>query len=637
MLQKFRTRGIANIVYGILIIATVLVFVIQFGPQAGKKSASCTRTCFASVRGYCLDNKVIKAEVSLIARFGAELQQRGSRAGEYIEHNAGALVRDAIVERELLVAEADRLGIGVGKDEFNEQIHSGFARLSLPTDLEVKLAYGTQMYSPFVVKLGELFDAKGEFDIKNYKTKVWHAVELSEADFREEQTREILAAKMKDMIRASVRVGEPEAYALWFADQDTADLEYAVVRESFVRRWALSLNPDDIEKWAKSHQKDIDEAFEKQKDKDFPKEKRIRHILASFREKPGPLAETEEQKAFARARASVIYARIKYGHESFAEVAREVSDDPGSAAKGGSYEESETTGFEQSFKNAMEKLQPGQMTEGLVRTPFGYHIIMKDDPSKQPDEAAMKRGIARLLYIEQVAKPEEKVREMTQKLLEAWKAGKTADDAIKDIFGALRSTAAPATLLPILDESGALPSAADAGAVPAADASAAHGPAVDAGAVPAGTSAGVYVPENDWENPKFSIGTTGALSRASNGVEFLGTAADQTLIDFAFKAKEKDVLPTSLETTSHGFAVFRLKERHVPTRDEFAKAEIKESEHPYPPGLLRSTREEKEAEALLIYMKQLQDAAKKEDAIKLAPVADGGAKPSNEGPLDDPQ
>jgi len=43
-LDMFRSKGLQSAVYGVVIVATVVVFVVQFNPSAGKKSAKLTQT-----------------------------------------------------------------------------------------------------------------------------------------------------------------------------------------------------------------------------------------------------------------------------------------------------------------------------------------------------------------------------------------------------------------------------------------------------------------------------------------------------------------------------------------------------------------------------------------------------------------
>src|SRR5260370_29933820 len=57
MLDFFRQRGLSNVVYGAVIVATIFAFVVTFRPNATSKTASLTEACAARVRGRCIDPK----------------------------------------------------------------------------------------------------------------------------------------------------------------------------------------------------------------------------------------------------------------------------------------------------------------------------------------------------------------------------------------------------------------------------------------------------------------------------------------------------------------------------------------------------------------------------------------------------
>ena len=57
MLDIFRQRGLSNVIYGAIIVATIFAFVMTFRPQAQTKTASLSEACVARVRGRCIDPK----------------------------------------------------------------------------------------------------------------------------------------------------------------------------------------------------------------------------------------------------------------------------------------------------------------------------------------------------------------------------------------------------------------------------------------------------------------------------------------------------------------------------------------------------------------------------------------------------
>lgn len=87
-----------------------------------------------------------------------------------------------------------------------------------------------------------------------------------------------------------------------------------------------------------------------------------------------------DEKAM-RVKAEDVLKRAKSG-EDFAKLANEFTQDPGNKDaetgenQGGLYKEVKpNSGFDKNFEQTALGLQPGQVAENLVETPFGFHII----------------------------------------------------------------------------------------------------------------------------------------------------------------------------------------------------------------------------------------------------------------------
>lgn len=93
------------------------------------------------------------------------------------------------------------------------------------------------------------------------------------------------------------------------------------------------------------------------------------------------LLETEDRtEAEAIEQLNQIKARIEAG-ESFADLAKEVSDDIGSSNLGGELGLVEAGAFDNDFENALFALEQGQVSEPVV-TEFGVHLIRLDRKSQ---------------------------------------------------------------------------------------------------------------------------------------------------------------------------------------------------------------------------------------------------------------
>ena len=87
----------------------------------------------------------------------------------------------------------------------------------------------------------------------------------------------------------------------------------------------------------------------------------------------------------AKVRIDSVYQALKGGAD-FSELAKQVSQDPGSARQGGLLPFVQRGQLVKEFEDAAFALQVGEMS-GVVQTPFGYHIIlMKERKMLEPYE-----------------------------------------------------------------------------------------------------------------------------------------------------------------------------------------------------------------------------------------------------------
>lgn len=111
-------------------------------------------------------------------------------------------------------------------------------------------------------------------------------------------------------------------------------------------------------------------AFFDQNPKLFDSGERLRasHILIRVPEGAGP-----DVKQSRRAKTDALLARIRKG-EDFAAVAREASEDPGSASRGGELGVFAKGQMVPAFEQVAFALPVGQVSD-VVESPFGFHII----------------------------------------------------------------------------------------------------------------------------------------------------------------------------------------------------------------------------------------------------------------------
>ena len=94
---------------------------------------------------------------------------------------------------------------------------------------------------------------------------------------------------------------------------------------------------------------------------------------------------SEEEDAEAKAKAQEVLDKIESGDMSFADAAKEYSEDTGSAQDGGDVGWDKLTTFVTEYQDALSGLSKGQVS-GLVKTTYGYHIIECTDVFKVDGE-----------------------------------------------------------------------------------------------------------------------------------------------------------------------------------------------------------------------------------------------------------
>jgi peptidyl-prolyl cis-trans isomerase D len=602
MLDVFRQRGLSNVIYGAIIVATIFAFVVTFRPQAQNKTASLSEACAARVRGRCIDPKDLSSAWRMLMPAGRSAASR--------KMNMKKIALDGLVERELLDDEAKRLGIGLTDKELTDELYAGYVRVSVPAaDPKVAAQVLGEMYQGYA-RAGEVSQEVAQahfndrdtaipvefrdpktklFDMKVYDRKVRNMSNRSTTEFREQQGRELLAAKVRDAVRDPIRISDTEAWEEYERQKSTAMVTYIPVKQSWIKRWAIDVTQGDIDFYLKDNPKALDKPIEDRQKDDAPVAGHIRHILVKL-----PYGATDEEKAAALAKLSWAAARIKAG-EPFAEVAREISDDTGSAKQGGDLPDKGNSQGP-AFKAAADALKPGEVTPGAVETQFGYHYIEKDDPAKAAEVAEkVKRSVSR----DVVGKTKEAdlAAAVAKKLEESIRGGKPVEDAMKDI-AAPYVRAQKVETLKVLQAP----------------------PPVET-KQPVATA--TFDASNDGDRPQTE--TSNAFNRGGDAFPFgLMPDTEAGLKAFAFGGKEGDVLEAPLPAPD-GFYVIILKQHKLATKDDYAK-----DRESFVQDLLRAKRDE----AMSLYVKHLREVAKDDvkidDSYTAEAKVDGGSAQDDE-------
>lgn len=156
----------------------------------------------------------------------------------------------------------------------------------------------------------------------------------------------------------------------------------------------VTVSNEELKAWFEGHKDRYQQA----------EERRASHILI-----PVDANASAADKSKAKAKAEEVLKEVQKAPGKFAELAKQYSQDPGSATKGGDLGFFGRGMMVKSFDDAVAKLKEGELS-GLVQSEFGYHIIkltgIKTGKGKSFDEvrpeieAELKRQAASKKYAE---------------------------------------------------------------------------------------------------------------------------------------------------------------------------------------------------------------------------------------------
>jgi peptidyl-prolyl cis-trans isomerase D len=147
-----------------------------------------------------------------------------------------------------------------------------------------------------------------------------------------------------------------------FQAPEQASIEYVLLDVDAVKK-NVSVNEADLKTYYEQNAQRLSGA----------EERRASHILITS-PKTASVAEREK----ARAKAEELLAVVKKAPDTFADIARKNSQDPGSAPNGGDLDFFARGAMVKPFEDAAFSMKKGDLSE-VVESDFGYHIIKLTD------------------------------------------------------------------------------------------------------------------------------------------------------------------------------------------------------------------------------------------------------------------
>lgn len=320
----------------------------------------------------------VNGEKISVQEFEDALRQQQSRLREMLGGNVAPgffeqpeikrSVLDTLVTQRLLVQEANRLGLGVPDEEVRELISSVEA---FQTDGKFdKKKYESILAQKNLVPVAFQERVRGELSVRQLSdafTQNGYASDgVSDALIRlNEQQREVslvkldLAAFLKKTTVSDTEVDEYyQRNASEFKLPERVKVEY------------LTLSAQDLLAQAEVSDSEIRDYYEAHRSEFGEQEQRqAAHILIATTPKA-----TLAEKQAAKDKAENVLQQVKAAPGKFAELAKQYSQDPGSAANGGDLGLFGKGAMVKPFEEAVFSMKQGEVS-GLVESDFGFHII----------------------------------------------------------------------------------------------------------------------------------------------------------------------------------------------------------------------------------------------------------------------
>ncbi len=281
----------------------------------------------------------------------------------------------ALIQREVLLQEANRLGLQVGDADLRRAMQTGpFAQALFPNGQFI----GEDRYADFVQNYFHTSiqdfetQVKKEIEINRLQAMVTGGITVSDQEVRDAYRQQGTKIKFDyavisaEDLRKQINPTDAELQAFFKqnaarykdAIAETRKLSYIALNQADVPGGAPQVSSQQVEQYYQSHQKDFQ----------VPEEVQVRHILIKV-----PQGADAKTDAAAKQKAEDLLKQIKGGAD-FAALAKANSDDPGSKEQGGELGMIQRGVTVPPFEKAAFDLQPGQVSD-VIKTQFGYHIL----------------------------------------------------------------------------------------------------------------------------------------------------------------------------------------------------------------------------------------------------------------------
>ncbi len=426
MIRTLRNSGLGQIFLGGIVVAIILAFIFT-GTQPG--AASDGDECAVTVGKSCINPKDFQASLRLLTSVG--LSDSAVKKLKLRQQ-----VAQGLAEREVLVDEAKRLGLGTSEDDIDAEILEGRTRVSLPADGAERLAMSLAMCvdgptgcAPGTVGLRAIkVEQDGKFDFELYQRTVRVVTGRSPNQFKEMQQKEYTAERLRNLIRSQVRVSPDEAYLAYSRARSKATGRTAEVKTSWFQRYVTIPTEAQIQKFGEEHKEEIDAAVKEASEKwkvGCPVVSEIRLNSAD---------PTSDEAAEVKKAAEALMQKAKVG-SNFEEVARAKSEGDSAALGGrlGCLDASYGAGAA-ALIDAAGELQRSGAVSPVIESIRGFHVLrLVDKVTEENKDQLVRDFVSYKLASEALAK--EAAKKFAEELIARANQGTVLADATEALLG----------------------------------------------------------------------------------------------------------------------------------------------------------------------------------------------------------
>src|ERR1700739_2145598 len=287
-------------------------------------------------------------------------------------------VGQQMVQQQILLAEAEKLGISANNDDVAQFLHQGQAgQVLFPNGKFIgQDQYASLIASRFDMSVAEFEDSvRHDITIQRPRAYVTAGLTVSEKEARDQYLKTGTKIKFDyavisaDDIRKSINPSDADLEA--FFKKNAARYANALTEERTIAYFAFT--PNDVPGGVQQPtQQEIEAYYNAHKSEySVPEQAKSRHILIQVAQ--GADAKTD---AAAKAKAEDILKQIQNGG-NFADLAKKYSDDPGSKDSGGELGFAQRGHMVPEFDNAIFTQKIGDTK--IVKSQYGYHIVQVEE------------------------------------------------------------------------------------------------------------------------------------------------------------------------------------------------------------------------------------------------------------------